>query len=68
VTEVDFDHHRHGVHLALKTGHQFYFLISWSQGAAMAHSLQTMLTSPVGNTLKLKPRDLDRLIKFITGL
>lgn len=68
VDEVFLDQHHHGVRICLKTGHQLYLLISYSQGSDMAHSLETMLTSPVGNTLKIKSRDLSRIIRFITSL
>jgi hypothetical protein len=68
VVEVNLGEHHHGLRIALKTGHQLYFLISWSQGSDMSRNLETMLTSPVGNTLKIKPRDLNRLIRFISRL
>jgi hypothetical protein len=68
VGEVDLGQYHHGVRICLKTGHELYLLISWSQGNAMTHSLETMLTSPVGITLKLNTRDLNRLIRFISGL
>ena len=68
VETVDLGQHHHGVRIDLKTGPQLYLLISWSQGSEMAHSLETMLTSPVGNSLKLKHDDLDRMIRFISGL
>jgi hypothetical protein len=68
IETVDMGQYHHGVRICLKTGHQLYLLISWSQGNEMTHSLETMLTSPVGNALKLKAVDLNRLIKFISRL
>jgi hypothetical protein len=68
VGEVDLGLHHHGVRIGLKTGHQIFLLISWSQGSDMANSLETMLTSPIGNSLKLKSGDLNRIIRFITKL
>lgn len=70
VTEVDLGQHRHGLRISLKTGHRMYMFISWDQGAELVGALQKMLVSPVGNAFELKPAhaDLERLIKFISGL
>src|SRR5512143_4142032 len=39
--------HRSGVLVDLKTGHQLYLFISWSNGSKLSETLHTMLTTPV---------------------
>lgn len=63
--------HRSGLMVVLKTGHQLYLFISWSNGGKLSDALHTMLTSPVGaNTFhhNLRQHDLKRLIRFISQL
>ncbi len=69
VVEVELGQ-RPAVQIALKTGHQLFLFISWSQGTELTETIKIMLTSPVGNTFKHDPalRDLNRLIAFIQRL
>lgn len=63
--------HRSGVLIDLKTGHQLYLFISWSNGTKLSETLHTMLTSPVGTNdfhHHLRLRDLKRIIQFISRL
>jgi hypothetical protein len=69
VTEIELGQ-RSAVYISLKTGHQLFFFISWSQGNQLAETIKTMLTSPIGNEFKHHPaeRDINRLIHFIQAL
>lgn len=63
--------HRSGVLIDLKTGHQLYLFISWSNGSKLSDTLHTMLTSPVGTNdfhHHLRLSDLKKIIQFISRL